>query len=127
MGLVSNLKSIISEIKFPLEPTTASESLNTAQANSTKLIPFTTWIVEEKQDKHLDQKFMEERPGILNWLLEGVRHWCAESLQKPNVIASATDEYRAKMDVIGNFIRERCVQREGGSIKARELFKCYQD
>jgi putative DNA primase/helicase len=31
------------------------------------------------------------------------------------------------MDVIGNFIRERCVQLEGLSVKARELFKCYQD
>jgi putative DNA primase/helicase len=31
------------------------------------------------------------------------------------------------MDVIGNFIRERCVQEAGSSIRARELFKCYQD
>jgi putative DNA primase/helicase len=63
----------------------------------------------------------------LNWLLEGARRWRAEGLQTPNVITSATDEYRAEMDVIGNFIRERCVQREGCSVRARELFKCYQD
>jgi putative DNA primase/helicase len=31
------------------------------------------------------------------------------------------------MDVIGNFIRERCVQGAGCTIRARELFKCYQD
>jgi putative DNA primase/helicase len=70
---------------------------------------------------------MEEGPGILNWLLEGAQCWCGEGLQTPNVITSATDEYRAGMDVIGNFIRERCVKGEGCSIRARELFKCYQD
>jgi putative DNA primase/helicase len=92
-----------------------------------KLIPFITRIAEEKQDKHLDQKLMREGPGILNWLLEGARRWCEEGLQTPNVITSATDEYRGEMDVIGNFIRERCIQREGCSIRARKLFKCYQD
>jgi putative DNA primase/helicase len=31
------------------------------------------------------------------------------------------------MDLIGKFIRERCVQEPGASIRARELFKCYRD
>jgi putative DNA primase/helicase len=48
-------------------------------------------------------------------------------LRTPNIIINATDEYRAEMDVIGNFIRERCVQQAGVSIKARELFKVYQE
>jgi putative DNA primase/helicase len=30
------------------------------------------------------------------------------------------------MDIIGNFIREMCVQAEGAQVKARELFRCYQ-
>jgi len=92
-----------------------------------KLIPFTTRIEEEKQDKHLEQKLMLEGPGILNWLLEGARRWCKEGLKTPNIIINATDEYRAEMDIIGNFIRERCVQVSGASIRSRELFKCYQD
>jgi putative DNA primase/helicase len=29
--------------------------------------------------------------------------------------------------VIGNFIRERCIQTVAGQIRARELFKNYQD
>jgi putative DNA primase/helicase len=91
-----------------------------------KLIPFTTRIEEERQDKHLEEKLMEEKAGILNWLLEGARRWCAEGLKTPNIIISATDEYRAEMDIIGNFIRERCVLLPDVSIRARELFKCYQ-
>jgi putative DNA primase/helicase len=31
------------------------------------------------------------------------------------------------MDVIGNFIKERCVQGPGVSIRARELFRVYQE
>jgi putative DNA primase/helicase len=38
-----------------------------------KLIPFTTRIEEEKQDKHLEEKLRAEASGILNWMLEGTR------------------------------------------------------
>lgn len=92
-----------------------------------KLIPFITRIEEEKQDKHLEKKLMEERSGILNWLLQGTMRWFNEGLKAPSVITRATDEYRAEMDIIGNFIKERCVQIAGVEIKAREFFKCYQD
>jgi phage/plasmid-associated DNA primase len=65
--------------------------------------------------------------GILNWLLEGTRLWREGGLQVPAAILNATDEYRSEMDVIGNFLKECCVQREGATIRIRELFKAYQD
>jgi putative DNA primase/helicase len=92
-----------------------------------KLIPFITRIEEDKQDKHLEQKLMNESSGILNWLLEGARRWSKDGLQTPKDIILATDEYREEMDIIGNFIKERCMQGEGYSIRARELFRCYQE
>ncbi|GHV14734.1 hypothetical protein FACS189491_11370 [Spirochaetia bacterium] len=92
-----------------------------------KLIPFTTRIADEKQDKNLEEKLRGEASGILNWLLEGTLRWAAEGLKTPRIITSATEEYRGEMDAIGNFIQERCVQGPGASIRARELFKCYQD
>jgi putative DNA primase/helicase len=92
-----------------------------------RLIPFTTTIAKESQDRRLELKLAEERPGILNWLLEGARRWSAEGLATPEVIARATDEYRGEMDVIGAFVRERCVVGPGCEIRARELFRCYQD
>jgi len=42
-------------------------------------------------------------------------------------VLNATDEYRGEMDAIGNFIKERCVQKPGEAIKARELFRAYQE
>jgi putative DNA primase/helicase len=92
-----------------------------------KLIPFTTRIPEEKQDKHLELKPREEASGILNWLLEGTARWKREGLKAPAAILNATDEYRGEMDVIGNFLKECCIQKPEVSIRIRELFKAYQD
>jgi len=45
-----------------------------------KLIPFTTTIAYEKQDRYLEQKLKEEKAGILNWLIEGALRWRKEGL-----------------------------------------------
>jgi putative DNA primase/helicase len=90
-----------------------------------KLIPFTTRIADEKQDKNLEMKLREEASGILNWLLEGTQRWQREGLKAPATVLKATDEYRGAMDVIGNFLKERCVQAKGATIRIRELFKAY--
>jgi putative DNA primase/helicase len=92
-----------------------------------KLIPFTTRIPDEKQDKHLEDKLKAEASGILNWLLEGTCRWRQGGLKAPAVILSATDEYRGEMDVIGNFLKECCLQKPEVSIRIRELFKAYQE
>jgi putative DNA primase/helicase len=78
-------------------------------------------------DRYLEQKLLEEKSGILNWLIEGVLRWKREGLNPPAFITNATDEYRGEMDVIGNFLKERCVQRPGAIIRARELFRVYQE
>jgi putative DNA primase/helicase len=90
-----------------------------------KLIPFTTRITEDKRDRYLEQKLLTENSGILNWLIEGGLRWKREGLTVPALITNATDEYRGEMDVIGNFLRERCVQEPGAAIRARELFQVY--
>jgi putative DNA primase/helicase len=92
-----------------------------------RLIPFTTTIEPEKQDKHLQEKLAAEASGILNWLIEGAKRWKEQGLNAPKEILNATDEYRGEMDVLGEFIKERCIQVDGVSIQSRELFKAYQE
>jgi putative DNA primase/helicase len=92
-----------------------------------KLIPFTTRIPEERQDRRLEEKLKAEASGILNWLLEGTARWKQEGLQAPAAILNATNEYRGEMDVIGNFLKECCIAKEGATIRIRELFKAYVD
>ncbi|GHU44115.1 phage protein [Spirochaetia bacterium] len=91
-----------------------------------RLIPFTTTIQTDKQDKDLEQKLIAEQSGILNWLLAGTLRWIKEGLSTPQIITNATDEYRGEMDIIGNFLKECCVQEVSGHIRIRELFKTYQ-
>jgi putative DNA primase/helicase len=92
-----------------------------------KLIPFTMRIPEEKQDRHLELKLRDEASGILNWLLEGMICWKHEGLKTPKAVLYATDEYRGEMDVIGNFIKERCGQGNELSIAIKKLYKAYSD
>jgi putative DNA primase/helicase len=92
-----------------------------------RLIPFTTTVSPENQDMELESKLLREASGILNWLVEGAMRWKRERLVTPELITSATDEYRGEMDVIGNFIKEVCVQYPPASVRVRELFKAYQD
>jgi len=92
-----------------------------------KLIPFTQRIPEEKQDKHLELKLREEASGILNWLLEGMANWNKEQLIPPKAVLYATDEYRGEMDVIGNFIQEKCDQKKELSVAIKKLYKAYSD
>ena len=92
-----------------------------------RLIPFTTVIPDDEQDKNLEEKLKQEASGILNWLLEGTERWKKERLNIPEVILNATDEYRGEMDVIGNFLKDCCVQKNDVQIRIRELYKTYAD
>jgi phage/plasmid-associated DNA primase len=58
----------------------------------------------------------------------------AETFMKRNNDTATNDiarlrgaRFGGEMDVIGNFLRERCVQRPGAAIRAGELFQVYQD
>jgi len=92
-----------------------------------KLIPFTTRIPEDKQDKLLEEKLKKEASGILNWLLEGASKWQNEGLHAPAIVLDATEEYKGEMDVIGNFIKNRCIAKAGAKIRIWELYKAYSD
>jgi putative DNA primase/helicase len=71
-----------------------------------RLIPFTVTISEDKKDKRLAEKLKNEMPGILNWAIAGCLRWQSEGLLVPSCVKSATEEYRAAEDVVGQFIDE---------------------
>ena len=55
---------------------------------------------------------------FLNWPLEGATRWQKEGLVVPIAILNTTNEYRGEMDVIGNFLKDCCIVREGATIWA---------
>ena len=78
-----------------------------------RLVPFEVQIPIEERDPSLkgpNGKLRAELSGILNWALEGCREWQKKGLQPPAGVVNATASYQAEMDVIGQFISDRCVQ-----------------
>lgn len=74
------------------------------------LIPFEVTIPSEDIDKDLLSKLREELSGILAWAVHGCREWQDHGLQVPGSIKRATREYRAEMDVLENFLDDKCVK-----------------
>lgn len=104
------------------------------------LVPWEQRFVDERdlhlypnarlKDYGLSDRLLEELPGILNWLLEGVRMYLTSGLAPPEDVRQATVEYRAANDPVGEFIR--CALRAvdpkvEAFIQGRELYKAYQD
>lgn len=96
-----------------------------------KLIPWTFKVA--KKDKHLLKKLQEEKSGILNWLLVGLKLYQAEGLDEPQTILAATEEYRSEMDRVNQFISECCEIPETALydtdtyyVKKDELYEAYR-
>jgi P4 family phage/plasmid primase-like protien len=88
-----------------------------------RLIPFTVTISDDKQDKNLLQKLMVESPGILAWAVRGCVQWQQVGLLEPKAVLEATAGYREEMDVIADFIGDRCFIEGGEWVSSRQLFR----
>ncbi len=71
---------------------------------------------------------MAEVSGIFNWMLEGFRQWRVGGLAPPDAVLGATEDYRADMDHVGNFLKEcyRFGPEVKGFTKASLVHRCYQ-
>lgn len=73
------------------------------------LVMFGEKIPLEERDEHLIDKLWQERSGILNWLVDGLIDYLERGLRPPEVVTSATDEYRQDSDPVGRFLATSCV------------------
>jgi putative DNA primase/helicase len=75
------------------------------------VVPWKVTIPEAEQRdfEEVVQELVAEAPGILNWLIEGMRLYDSEGLKFPSAMVDAAKEYRDEMDPISLFI-ERCIR-----------------
>lgn len=90
------------------------------------LIPFTTMIPEEEQDRQLESKLQKELPGILNWAIKGCLAWQENGLKPPIEVTTAVQVYREDMDILGQWLRECCVEDVNATVAAASFYEIYK-
>ena len=74
-----------------------------------RLVPWTVKLPESERDKTLLDKLKVEAPGILAWMVRGLREWRSDGLQEPEQVTEATKSYRDEVDPLAGFLRGCCV------------------
>jgi putative DNA primase/helicase len=91
------------------------------------LIPFTVSIDPGAVERDFrERRLLPELPGILNWALEGLREYLKNGLRPPDAVLASTQEYRADMDVVGQWINERCELNPRAEISTATAYSDYQ-
>lgn len=90
-----------------------------------RMIPFGVTISEEERDRNLGEKLRTEYSGIFNWMLQGCLAWQKQGLEEPEIVRVATQNYKEEMDVIGDFIDERCLPGAGRRCTHSSLYEEY--
>lgn len=93
-----------------------------------QLWPFIAAIPLERQDTAMLDKLKAEAPAILKWIVDGCIRWQRERLNPPECVQAAVADYRAEMDVLGAWIKQRCITDQPTvTTKAGELYASYKN
>lgn len=88
------------------------------------VVPFEVRIPEPAKDKWLKKRLLEERDGILGWIIEGAKRWAdTMRLDHPKAVAKASADYRAATDRIQAWIEDRCESDDLAMTPAADLYK----
>jgi putative DNA primase/helicase len=91
-----------------------------------RLVPWSVAIPPAERDRKLAEKLRAELPGVLAWAVRGCLAWQREGLQAPAEVRKATAGYRSEMDVLGDFLADRCFRGERLEVGKDDLYKAYQ-
>ncbi|WP_247424605.1 phage/plasmid primase, P4 family [Ralstonia pseudosolanacearum] len=101
----------------------AIRNIDEAMKRRLHLIPFTITVPPERRDKHLQQKLLAERDGILAWAVQGCLDWQRLGrLDPPQQVLDATEEYFEGEDALGRWLDEHCVREASAKSLTTELF-----
>ena len=81
-----------------------------------------------EKDPGFAEKLRAEAPGILNWMLAGLRIWQenGQRLPKCKAVDDSTKEYRQEMDIMGRFASERLAFEPWASTLKQHVFKEFE-
>lgn len=84
-----------------------------------KLVPFEVQIppAERRDFEEVVKEFLQERDGILGWIVQGCLEWQRDGLGASEAVEAAHEQYRHGMDDFGQFLEE-CVAAAPEAIAA---------
>lgn len=71
------------------------------------LIPFKRKFAEDERDPWLESKLLEERDGILAWMVRGCLDWQRGGLKPSPLVRKESATYRKESDLLGEFLDEK--------------------
>ena len=89
------------------------------------VLPFTQRFEGDRRDPYLEQKLIQEGPGILRWGIQGNRAWLKGGLRPPADVLLATEQYQQESDQLGEFLAERCEIDPAEAVSATQLYGEY--
>ncbi len=92
-----------------------------------RLVPFTVTIPKEERDPELPAKLKAEATAIMQWAVEGLKEWMRIGLAPPAKVLEATEDYRAEMDILGDFLEDKCCTGENLEATNKEVYGAYQE
>ena len=89
------------------------------------LVDFPVSIPPERQDHELPEKLLTEAPGVLRWIVDGCLAWQRQGLRPPRAVVTATQAYRLDMDVVGQWLEEKCIEEPDAGAGSSVLYRDY--
>ena len=90
------------------------------------LLRFGMQITESCKDPHLEQKLLEEREGILMWMIKGAQLYLNDGIRlSPSMLAERAT-YRLDSDLLGEFLADYTEPSPKGKATQTFLYKSYK-
>jgi putative DNA primase/helicase len=88
-----------------------------------QLIPFNVTVPASQREADLVDRLKTERPGILQWMIDGCLMWREQGLSPPEAVVGATRAYLESEDSVGSWIEECCLVE--GSASLANLYRSW--
>ncbi|AXK67144.1 hypothetical protein CN645_36280 [Burkholderia sp. IDO3] len=93
------------------------------------LVPFTRNFDRDPdvvKDPARAERIAAELAGVLAWSVRGALAYRAHGLKPPRSVAAARDAYKADMDLLGEWMDERCKVDSGGAASNEDLWRSWR-
>jgi len=93
-----------------------------------RLVPWEEKISEElrRPQEEVVRELVGEGSVILNWVLDGLKDWWNEPYWMAPEVKAATQAYRGEMDILSEFLNERCEFGPRYRVTVKDLYESYQ-